>query len=185
MRVKEGGERERGRERERERQEAHPPHKEWLREWGRGSTGGGVKAPSTRASRGSRRARPRLGPVTCPQCDVSGTTAPGMPSMRHVERAGAREACMRRCSDPPPRDAPPYCFCMPRRACHFSASCRVFRVTLRSKLARFELLFVPSSAFFTRFLVLRGTRGVCFADFSQLLPLEPFDSAVFRAPGGV
>ena len=65
---------------------------------------------------------------------------------------------------------------MPRSACHFSARCRVFRVALRSKLTRFEMLFVPHSAFFTRFLVLRGTRGVCFTDFSQLLPLEPFDS---------
>ena len=54
----------------------------------------------------------------------------------------------------------------------------MFRVALRAKLARFEMLFVPYSAFFTRFLVLRGPRGVYFTDFSQLLPLEPFASAL-------
>jgi len=88
---------------------------------------------------------------------------------------------MRRCFDHIPRDTP-ILFLHARSASHFSASCRVFRVALRAKLARFEMLFVPYSAFFTRFLVLRGTRGVCFADFSQLLPLEPFDSARALSP---
>ena len=71
---------------------------------------------------------------------------------------------------------------MPRSALHFSARCRMFRLALRAKLTRFEMLFVPSSAFFTRFLVLRGPWGVSFADFSQLLPLEPFDSARALSP---
>ena len=61
----------------------------------------------------------------------------------------------------------------------------MFRVALRAKLARFEMLFVPYSAFFTRFLVLRGTRGVYFTNFSQLLPLEPFDSPPPLSPGMV
>ena len=61
----------------------------------------------------------------------------------------------------------------------------MFRVALRSNLARFEMLFVPYSAFFTRFLVLRGPRGVYFTDFSQLLPLEPLDSAPSLSPGMV
>ena len=61
---------------------------------GGGSTGGGVKSPSTRASCASRHTRPRVRRVTCPRHDEArrGTTA----SMLYAERAGAREACMRR-----------------------------------------------------------------------------------------
>ena len=87
---------------EREWQEAHPPHKEWVREWGRGSTGGGVASTFHEGLAGSRPLDPGLGArrvrgVTCPylarrhparrMCDMS--SAGGSP----------HEACMRACFD--------------------------------------------------------------------------------------
>jgi len=112
--------------------------------------------------------------LDCHAIPVSGLACDGIHAICRVRRE-PHEASVRSRFDHIPRDTPRDALSPPRRALHFSPRCRVFRVTLSSNLARFELLFVPYSAFFTRFLVLRATRGVCFADFSQLLiSLPPF-----------
>ena len=69
----------------------------------RGSMAGGGVAPAFHS--GLARLPPRSTQGPARDLSVPGTTTPGTRSMRHVERAGAREACMRRCSDPPPLPA--------------------------------------------------------------------------------